>query len=34
MQTQLLHDEDGRRTFALVFKAGDELMAGVLAYFD
>jgi hypothetical protein len=29
MQSQLLHEADGQRTFALIFESGDELLACV-----
>jgi predicted DNA-binding protein with PD1-like motif len=32
MQSKLLHEADGQRTFALIFETGDELLAGVKAF--
>ncbi|MBX3501491.1 MAG: DNA-binding protein [Alphaproteobacteria bacterium] len=29
MQTQLLHEDEGQRTFALIFETGDELLKNV-----
>jgi predicted DNA-binding protein with PD1-like motif len=29
MQSKLLHEADGQRTFALIFETGDELLAGI-----
>lgn len=34
MQTQLLHDTDGARTFAVVFDPGDDPTDGLLAFAD
>ena len=32
MQSKLLHEADGQRTFALIFETGDELLAGIKAF--
>ncbi len=32
MKSKLIHEQGGERTFALVFQAGDEAMAGLVAF--
>jgi predicted DNA-binding protein with PD1-like motif len=32
MQSRLLHDDDGQKTYALVFDKGDELMEGLASF--
>jgi len=32
MKSKLLHDNQGEKTFALVFETGDEAMAGLLDF--
>jgi predicted DNA-binding protein with PD1-like motif len=32
MKAQLLHDSQGEKTFAVVFAAGDEAIAGLTAF--
>ena len=34
MQSKLLHDNDGQRTFAVVLETGDEVMASLQAFAD
>jgi len=32
MKSKLLHEHDGEKTFALIFEAGDETMAGLVEF--
>lgn len=32
MKSKLIHQQEGERTFALIFSTGDEAMAGLLAF--
>jgi predicted DNA-binding protein with PD1-like motif len=32
MQSKLIHDQQGERTFALIFETGDEAMAGLVKF--
>jgi uncharacterized protein len=34
MQSKLLHEDDGQRTFAVVLETGDEVMASLQAFAD